>query len=52
MRSATNSKSRSGREENDLPLDALVRIIERETLAALGVTALPPPLVPVDFLLL
>lgn len=40
-----------GTDANDLPLDALVRVIEREILHALGVTDLPPPLQPVDFLL-
>ncbi|MDZ4323713.1 MAG: bestrophin family protein [Pseudomonas sp.] len=40
-----------GRDENDLPTDALVRIIEREVLSALGVTQLPPVLEPVDFVL-
>ena len=40
-----------GRETNDLPLDAMVRTIEREILAALGETDLPPALEPVDFLL-
>ena len=40
-----------GRETNDLPLDAMVRSFERETRAALGETALPPPLLPVDYLL-
>lgn len=41
-----------GLEPNDLPLDALVRTIEREMLAALGQGALPQPLVPVDGVLL
>ena len=40
-----------GTEANDLPLDAMVRVIEREILAALGETELPPPLRPVDFAL-
>ena len=41
-----------GTDANDLPLDAMVRIIEREILAALGETELPPLLQPVDYLLL
>ncbi len=41
-----------GREENDLPLDAMVRLVERETLAASGATVLPAPLQPVDYVLL
>jgi ion channel-forming bestrophin family protein len=41
-----------GREENDLPLDALVRVVEREILAALGASELPEPLVAVDYVLL
>ena len=40
-----------GRDTNDLPLDAIVRTIEREVLAALGEKELPPALQPVDFLL-
>lgn len=40
-----------GRDENDLPIDAIVRTIEREVLAALGETELPPALEPVDFVL-
>jgi putative membrane protein len=40
-----------GRDENDLPTDAMVRTIEREILGALGHTDLPSPLVPVDFIL-
>lgn len=40
-----------GRDENDLPIDAIVRNIEREILAALGETKLPPALEPVDFVL-
>ncbi|SDP13718.1 putative membrane protein [Pseudomonas arsenicoxydans] len=40
-----------GRDENDLPIDAIVRTIEREVLAALGETPLPPVLKPVDFVL-
>jgi putative membrane protein len=41
-----------GRDANDLPLNAIVRIIERDIRAALGETDLPPPLEPVDFVLL
>lgn len=37
-----------GLEMNDLPLDAMVRMIERELLDALGRADLPPPLNPVD----
>lgn len=33
-----------GIDDNDLPIDALVRVIEREMLAALGEGDLPPPL--------
>ena len=40
-----------GRDENDLPTDALVRVIERDILGALGEHALPPPLAPVDCIL-
>ncbi|MED5608704.1 MULTISPECIES: bestrophin family protein [unclassified Pseudomonas] len=40
-----------GREENDLPTDAMVRIIERDVLGALGYRDLPPPLQPVDYVL-
>jgi putative membrane protein len=40
-----------GRDENDLPTDALVRTIERDVLAALGVTQLPPQLEPLDYVL-
>jgi putative membrane protein len=40
-----------GFDENDLPLDALVRVIERDILDALGETPLPPLLEPVDFVL-
>lgn len=40
-----------GRDVNDLPLDALVRLIERDLRAALGERDLPAPLEPVDFLL-
>jgi putative membrane protein len=40
-----------GRDENDLPTDALVRNIERDVLAAMGTTELPPQLEPVEFVL-
>ncbi|WP_433740533.1 bestrophin family protein [Pseudomonas putida] len=40
-----------GGDENQLPTDALVRTIERDVLAARGVTPLPPLLEPVDFVL-
>lgn len=40
-----------GREENALPLDALVRIIERNILDTLNVTDLPPERTPVDYIL-
>jgi putative membrane protein len=40
-----------GLELNDLPLDAMVRIIERALLDALGRTDLPPLLGPVDHIL-
>lgn len=40
-----------GPEMNDLPLDAMVRVVERELLDALGRTDLPPLLEPVDHLL-
>jgi ion channel-forming bestrophin family protein len=40
-----------GYDENDLPTDALVRVIERDVLDALGVQPLPPPLLPVEFVL-
>ena len=40
-----------GREENDLPTDAMVRVIERDILGALGCKDLPPPLQPVDYVL-
>lgn len=40
-----------GCEENDLPLDAIVRIIEREISEALGYPELPPLLKPVDFVI-
>lgn len=37
-----------GDDANDLPLDALVRTVERELLAAAGRSDLPPPLLPED----
>ncbi|UVM15457.1 bestrophin family protein [Pseudomonas sp. B21-023] len=40
-----------GRDENDLPTDALVRTLERDVLSALGHEPLPPALVPVDHVL-
>jgi len=40
-----------GRDENDLPTDAIVRGIERDVLSAMGETQLPPVLEPVDFVL-
>jgi putative membrane protein len=40
-----------GRDENDLPLDALVRTVERDVLGALAVEPLPPALLPVDYVL-
>lgn len=40
-----------GQDENDLPTYTIVRNLEREVLAALGVTQLPPVLEPVDFVL-
>jgi putative membrane protein len=40
-----------GRDENDLPTDALVRTLERDVLAALGHEPLPPALEPVDHVL-
>jgi len=40
-----------GRDENDLPTDALVRTIERDVLSALGQEPLPPALLPVDHVL-
>ncbi len=40
-----------GRDTYDLPLDAMLRVFEREVRMALGETVLPPPLRPVDFLL-
>ncbi|WP_448120296.1 bestrophin family protein [Pseudomonas veronii] len=40
-----------GFDENDLPCNAIVRTLEREILAALGETALPPVLEPVEYVL-
>ncbi|CAB5524599.1 Predicted membrane protein [Pseudomonas putida] len=40
-----------GRDENDLPTDALVRTVERDVLSALGHEPLPPALMPVDHVL-
>ncbi len=40
-----------GYDVNDLPLDAIVRGLERDLRAALGERDLPPPLVPRDYLL-
>lgn len=40
-----------GFDENDLPCNAIVRTLEREILAALGETALPPALEPVEYVL-
>ena len=40
-----------GFDENDLPCNALLRTLEREVLAALDETDLPPPLEPVEYVL-
>lgn len=48
---ATELEDPFGMEDNDLPIDALIRTIEREILAATGTKALPPPLKPVNFVL-
>jgi putative membrane protein len=40
-----------GRDENDLPTDALVRTVERDVLAGLGEMQLPPALLPVGYVL-
>ncbi|MGE8169520.1 bestrophin family protein [Pseudomonas putida] len=40
-----------GRDENDLPTDAMVRTVERDVLSALGEAALPPALQPVEYVL-
>lgn len=40
-----------GKEVNDLPTDAMVRVIERDVLRALGHTDLPPAMKPVDHVL-
>jgi putative membrane protein len=38
-----------GTDDNDLPLDAMVRTIERELLFAMGRAELPPPLTAVRY---
>jgi putative membrane protein len=38
-----------GADDNDLPLDAMVRTIERELLSAMGRTELPPPLAAIRY---
>jgi putative membrane protein len=40
-----------GFDENDLPCNAILRTLEREVLAALGQTDLPPALEPDDYVL-
>ncbi len=40
-----------GFDENDLPCNAILRTLEREVLAALGTTELPPALEPIDYVL-
>ncbi|HDS1789333.1 bestrophin family protein [Pseudomonas putida] len=40
-----------GRDENDLPTDAMVRTVERDVLAGLGERQLPPALLPVGYVL-
>ncbi len=40
-----------GRDENDLPTDAMVRTVERDVLAGLGEQQLPPALLPVGYVL-
>lgn len=40
-----------GFDENDLPCNAILRTVEREVLAALGETNLPPPLEPQEYVL-
>ncbi|MEE1886459.1 bestrophin family protein [Pseudomonas carassii] len=40
-----------GRDENDLPTDAMVRVVERDVLGALGCKDLPPPLQPMGYVL-
>ncbi|MBO1074007.1 bestrophin family protein [Roseomonas marmotae] len=40
-----------GEDPNDLPLNAITRMVEIELLATLGETDLPPPLEPVDYFL-
>jgi putative membrane protein len=41
-----------GMEPNDLPLDAMVRLVEREMLSAMGETDLPPLIAASDYVLL
>lgn len=41
-----------GVDQNDLPLDSIVRTVEREMLSAAGETDLPPMLEPTDFVLM
>jgi putative membrane protein len=48
----TNLEDPFGLDANDLPLNALVRIVERDVLAALGEESLPPMLQPVDYVLI
>ncbi|HEN8801909.1 TPA: bestrophin family protein [Pseudomonas putida] len=40
-----------GRDENDLPTDAMVRTVERDVLAGLGAAGLPPALLPAGYVL-
>ena len=40
-----------GFDENDLPCNAILRTLEREVLAALGQTELPPALEPIEYVL-
>lgn len=40
-----------GEDPNDLPLNAIARMVERELLAACGRTDLPPPLLPENYVL-
>lgn len=51
MRWAMKLKSLFGLESNDLPLDTLCRAMEINLRESLGETDLPPPLLPVDYLL-
>lgn len=41
-----------GLEPNDLPLDAMTRLVEREMLALLGTEELPPPIAPIRQILI